>query len=720
MTRRPGPEVDRSRTRPGEGLLPLLSPQSVAVLGASRDRAKNSGKPLAFLLDHGYRGRIYPVNPHHAEVQGLRCYPSVRDLPESPDLVVIVVPADRVPAAVEECAQAGARAAVLLASGFAEVGEAGRVAEARIVEVARRANMRICGPNSVGIINAHERLTATFSQALERKRITPGSLALVSQSGNFGTFMVELTERRQLGFSVFVSSGNEADVSFLEYCDALIGSPQVAMIGGYVEGLHDGRRLIEVGHRALTAGVPLAFVKVGRGAAARAALSHTGAVVGSDQVYDGAFRQARVLRIRDEDELLDTAALLVNNPLPEGRRLAIVSVSGGGATMLADACDRYGLVLPTLGQRAQARLREVVPYFGAVTNPVDLTGQVLTLDSGLGHCLEAVLADSEIDAAVVFLGMMQRQGPRLATELLDVRRRATKPILVAWIAGPDEPVAQLRAEGLCVTTGPSVAAIRALGNAVRYAEWRKEGPRHRGPVRPGPSPARVVDLPEGLLTTPEAAEVLRDNGVPFVTTSVARSEEAAAEIARRLGFPVALKANGRGLAHKTEAGAVRLGLDSDGAVREAFRQVTGERARASSGLAGDGVVLQPMVGDGVEAIMGLLEDPQFGWIVSVGAGGVFTELLGRTAVRVAPVDRDEALAMVREVPALETLLRGFRGMPAADAGSLAEVISRFSGLPAAFGGRLLEAELNPVMARGSRVLAVDALIRLGPSAGSPR
>ncbi|MBX3663895.1 MAG: CoA-binding protein, partial [Burkholderiales bacterium] len=450
----------------------LLSPRSIAILGASADLNKVNGRTLRFLLEKGYRGSIFPVNPKYDSIAGLRCYPDLGSLPEAPDLAVIAVPAAQVLPAVRELAQRGGRSAVIFSSGFAEMGESGRALEAQLTEVARKAGMRLCGPNCLGLINAFDGVVATFGQFAEGE--TPaGPVGFVTQSGAFGTAIAALARRRSLGLGYFINTGNECDVDFVQMMRAVLDDERIRVGAGYLEGVRDGRGLHALAARAIVLGKPLALTKVGRTAAgARAAASHTGALAGADAIFDGVIRALGVTRARNEEHMLDMVEVLGRCALPGGKGLGIVTQSGGAGVLMADRAEETGLQVAVLSEQTRSALAEVIPGFGTTGNPVDVTGQFVADPDLLLNSVRMVMDDPAVHVGVVWLQLMEAHVERLLKIFNKINEIVKKPWVVCWVAAPEEALRQLRAAGIPVLRGaePAVDALAAL---VRYAEARR-------------------------------------------------------------------------------------------------------------------------------------------------------------------------------------------------------------------------------------------------------
>jgi acetyltransferase len=688
----------------------LLSPRSIAILGASADLNKINGRTLRFLLDKGYQGRIFPVNPKYETIAGLRCYPEVAALPEAPDLAVIAVPAAQVPAAVRALALRGARAAVIFSSGFAEMGEAGRALETEIAAVARASGLRLCGPNCLGLINAFDNVIATFGQFAEGPT-PPGPVAFVTQSGAFGTAIAALARRRALGLGYFINTGNECDVDFVQVMRAVLDDARIRVGAGYLEGVRDGAGLRALAGHALTLGKPLALTKVGRTAAgAKAAASHTGALAGTDAVFDGVIRGLGIARARNEEHLLDIVEVLGACKLPEGRGLGIVTQSGGAGVLMADRAEETGLQVAELAPRTCDVLLKVIPGFGTTGNPVDITGQFVADPQLLYDSVRIVLEDPGVHVGIVWLQLMDGHVERLVEIFNRINKISTKPWIVCWVAAPDAALLKLRAAGIPVLRGaePAVDAVAAL---VRYAEvrrnWLSDQPARAALQLPQPALPAVA----GAVGSMEGQALLQSFGVTTATAKLATSADAAVAAAKALGYPVVLKIESPDILHKTEAQGVALHLKDEAAVCNAFATLIANAKQYKADARIAGVLVQAMAQGEIELVIGLKRDATFGPVVMVGLGGVLIEVFRDVVFRAAPVTEAEALRMLDELKS-RALLDGVRGRPPVDKPAVARMISAVSRFGAAAGPRLAELDLNPVLAGPQGATAVDWLMVL--------
>lgn len=700
----------------------LLMPDSVAILGCSGDLDRINGRPLKYLLENGYKGHIFPVNPKHERIAGLRCYPNVAAIPEAVDLAIIALPAALVVGAVRELVAKGVPAAVIFSSGFAEIGEEGAAAQRELVEVARAGGLRFCGPNVVGLFNAFEGMTASFSEYLEGS-VAPGPVGFVSQSGAFGTAIAVLARQRQLGLGYYINTGNEADIDIGDAFKFIIEDPRIRVVAGYVEGVRDGKKLLAAAERAMALGKPIILTKVGRSnAGARAAASHTGALAGADAVLDGILRQKGIIRAEDEQQMIDLVEAFVHCALPQGPNLGIVSQSGGAGVLACDRAEMLGLQVPTLAAETQMKLKKVLPGYSAVANPVDVTGASLTKPELMGEAMKLLLSDPGIDIGVLWLRLMEGSVDVVVDIITDIKESTSKPFLVSWLAAPKSALVALRERGICVTGG-AVQAIDSIAGLVRYSSAQRrriiDSKAHaRGPDRTLPR-FEGIRAGTGIVPTMTAAEILSRAGVPLVPTESARDVGAACAAAARLGYPLAVKIESPDIPHKTEAGGVRLGIANEHELCEAFEQIGRSALAYKSSARIDGVIVQSMAEPGVEMVIGVHQDAAFGPVVMVGLGGILVEALKDVAFAAAPLTKSEAEAMISGLRG-GRVLEGVRGRSPIDRARLCDLLVAVSRLAAAEGGRLAELDLNPVIATSSAAVAADWLMVLSDRSPNAR
>ncbi|GLX99521.1 GNAT family N-acetyltransferase [Herbidospora sp. NBRC 101105] len=670
----------------------VLEPRAVAVVGAGRDPGSVGHKVLRNLIDGGFPGTIYPVNPHADEIAGWPAYPSLAMLPERVDVVVVAVPAKAVPDVARDCAATGVRGLVVLSAGFAEHG--GKDAERELLTICRTAGMRLIGPNCLGIVNTAAHLNASFLRGTPE----PGGVAVLSQSGAVGAVLLD-----RLPISSFVSVGNKADVSGNDLLEYWEDDETTRVIALYLESFGNPRRFARIAAR-VGRRKPVLLVKSGRSEAGdRAVRSHTAAAATPDIAVDALVRAAGVIRLDSIRDMYDTARLLETQPLPAGRRVAIVGNSGGPEAMTADVCERAGLTVPALDPGAELRRRFPSAALG---NPVDLGAEASAEDIGLG--IESALADPGVDVVLaVYTPPFGSGAPATKEAIAKAAREARKPV-IACILGED---------GLIDGRVPSYAypeqAVQALARVVHYTEWRNSPAEEVETGGFDDLTARALltgQAPEGWLDPHALDGLLRHFGIPLVQTISVSDAEAAAEASAALGGPVVLKAVGP--VHKSDVGGVRVGLTTPEETRAAFVAM-----RESIGAEMTGAVVQPMVEQGTEIIVGGVNYPAFGPLVMVGMGGVTADLLADRAFRVPPFSAATAEGMIRELRS-HPVLYGYRGRPPADAQALAEVVRRVGLLMDAL-PEVAELDLNPVIVTPGGAVAVDARIRLAPAGRPP-
>lgn len=686
----------------------LVNPKSIAIIGASADFSKVNGRPLKNLLEKGYAGHIYPVNPKYSEIGGLTCYPSIAALPAGVDLAIIAVAAKEVVAAVRALGEKGVASAVVFSSGFRETGAKGAALEQELIEAAAQAGIALCGPNCLGFINAFENVYATFSQYADGET-GAGPVAFVTQSGAFGTAIAALIRQRGLGLGYFINTGNQADLTFNELMMAVVEDPRIKVAAGYLEGLDNGDALVALAQKCQQLGKPLVLTKVGRmSSGAKAAASHTGALAVTDTVFDAVIRQYGVLRARNEEQMLDMLEALSQPRRPSGFGLGIVTQSGGAGVMMADRAEEVGLTVPELSEATQKKLFDIMPAFGAAGNPVDITGQFVAAPELLTESVVTLLNDARVDIGIVWLQLMHAHADKLVGIFEQLHARTTKPLFVCWVAAPPAAVARLRALGI-VVFGAGERAVEAAAALARYAALSRLEPSAIVDSAQGQAVARE-EIHDGVQPTVEASSRLRNAGIPMAEVRLATTAQEAVAAWQAMGSgPVALKIESIDITHKTEVGGVALNVSGPDAIAAAFDRLMAN-ARAGAPLARlAGVVVQPMSAGHVELVVGVRRDPVFGIIVMVGIGGILVEVLRDVVFRKAPFDRAEGLRMLSELR-MTALLDGVRGKPAVDREKIAQLLSDVSVWAYRMRDALDELDLNPVLVSERGPVAVDCVM----------
>jgi acyl-CoA synthetase (NDP forming) len=709
----------------------LFNPRSVAILGASSDLNKVSGRPLAYMLRFKFPGNIYPINPKYTQIAGVKCYPSLLEVPGEIDVLMMIIPAEEILANLEAGFQKGVKAAIIISGGFAETGEEGRKLQQKVTAFAQKTGMLIYGPNTTGFVSLANRNVATFSQALEVvEDFVPGETGLITQSGAFGASIFVRAMRVGLGLSHWAATGNEADLEFCDFLEYMVEDPQTRVIAGFLAGVENGQKLMAGLDHAAQRGKPVVLLKVGSTEASqRAAISHTGAMMGSARAYDAVFRQKGVVVAQDIQELIDFSLALSKTPSPKGKRVGILTESGGGGVLLTERCSETGLEVSEIFGSTQERLKTVVPSLGSVKNPVDLTGQSLSNPALIKDALEVMLAADDFDIIVPLFLMSKATAERKAKDLWDAfqGQKGGKSLVVCWPEGPREWIQYLMEKGIFVAVTPTRCA-QALSAVVQYAAFQRDyaGGGALGAELsdlPGERKAKALAIIEeakgkGLssLSEYEAKKILRAYGIPITEEMLAHSLEEAMAMARGIGYPIAAKLVSPDIPHKTEAGVIALNIHSEEQLREKYREILkrGKIFRPEARI--DGVLIQEMVrGEGVETIVGLSQEPPFGPTLLFGLGGIFVEVMKDVSIRVLPVTRKDTLNMISEIRGYR-VLQGTRGGKPADMEAIIQVLLKTACLAAELKDAIAEIDINPlfVMEANKGAKAVDALITLAP------
>lgn len=685
-------------------LVRLMEARSVAIVGASSDPSKITGRPLAYMRARGYEGELFPVNPARTEVQGLRSYPSLSAIGRPVDLAIIGTAADQVEPVVREGIAAGVQAFVVFSSGFAEAGAEGRQLQERLTQLAREHDVAIVGPNCLGVANSATGLIASFTTALEQNALARGSFAFVSQSGALGAYWLDIVLRSGLGFSQWITTGNECDVGAAEAIDYLVDDPQTQVIGLYLEDIRDTDAFRRALLRAAAAGKPVIAIKSGRSqAGAQAAASHTGALAGDDSLYDACLAQCGALRVDSLSAMMDVARLYLFDSVPRGTRLAVLSVSGGAGVLIADEAESLGLGVPRFDEATLAALKPVLPAFAHPANPLDLTGNVVQNTASISQAFAAVGADENVDAIVLFVGLMHSIAGAFTETLATAREKISQPIVVVWIGATAQTVDTIEKARLPVF-GDIPQAIRAIAGAIRMGKLQEEARAS--------SPPAITTATEGTrtaMTEWDGKQMLRTQDAIRVPAGRLVAPGDAAPALSGDG-PVVAKLQSAELLHKSDAGGVILRIATQADLATAIERLNDVGRKLK--LPVQGVLVEPMVAFDHELLLGLRRDARFGAVLTIARGGVEVELDADAVTRLLPLDANQVEAMIRRLRSAR-LLDGFRGRPAADVGQLAR---RIAGLCNWFLERpeLAEVEINPVAVRGGEAWALDALVTRQP------
>ncbi|MBE9501660.1 MAG: GNAT family N-acetyltransferase [Chloroflexi bacterium] len=714
--------AEREKVATITSLRAFLKPRSIAVIGASRRQGSIGNKLFRNILHQGFTGVLYPVNPDAEVVASVKAYPSVLDVPGEVDLAVVIVPAETVHQVVEQCGRKGVRGVVVISAGFGESGAEGRVEQERVLETARSYGMRLIGPNCMGIINTHPEvnMNATFSSVFP----PAGNIGFCTQSGALGLAILEYAQSLNIGLSTFVSIGNRADVSSNDLLHYWAEDPITDVILLYLESFGNPRKFARIA-RSVTATKPVVAVKSGRTpAGSRAAASHTGALSTAEVASEALFRQAGIIRVDTLEELFDVANLLSHQPIPSGRRSAILTNGGGPAIMTADACAARGLELPALSDKTLLELRNFLPHGATLANPIDMTAEATAEE--YGQALKLLVEDDHVDSVVViFIPPIVTQPEAVASAIREVApqfRQRGKTLLASFMSSRGASIELgSREEGYVPCFAFPEATAAALVRASEYSEWLKR-PKGMIPELGGIDKKKAAQIVESALEgstvrplwldAPSVVGLLDSYGIHVVKSKSASTAKEAVKAAKEIGFPVAVKLLSATIAHKTEVGGVILDLRSQSEVERAFTQLRERLARRGRGNEMQGVVVQEMITGGIEAIVGVTQDISFGPLILFGMGGIYAELFKDVTFRIHPLTDVDVKEMVRSVKAYQ-LLEGWRGSSPSDIEAVEELLLRVSAMVEDL-PQITELDLNPVkvLARNSGYVAVDARVML--------
>ena len=704
-------------------LSPLLNPDSVVIIGVSKNSSRIGGRLFKYLSKHGYEGSLYLVNPKYEELNGVKCYPSISDIPVSMDCALIAVPEKHVISVLSECADNNVRSAVVFSSGFAEMGNHGKEKQRKLKELAETKNMRICGPNCIGLINFNSHTVLSFSQLLEIDTLIPGNIGFISQSGALGGSLVNRAQDMNIGLSYFISSGNEADLDVSDFIKYLVlHDEKTKVIAALMEGIKDGPKFIEAAELALKHRKPIIVLKIGETEVGqKAAASHTGSLAGSDSVIDAVLNQKGVIRVYNYDELLETASLFSKGREPKGNRVGILTSSGGGGIIMADYYTKLGLTVPEPSQKTKGLASKEIASFGQVANPFDLTGQIFSDPEMFKRCMKLFMEDKNFDIIQVNVSMVAGQSSeKRGLYILESAKERSKPVVSWWAAGSlsDPGIKALNDSDIAFFRSPERCAI-AVKSLVKYyqlLETRKDSTESCYDADysiPVDSAKNILDVGDKCLSEHQSKALLKLYGIPVTRENVAKSSHEAISFAEKIGFPVVLKIDSPDIMHKSEAKAIRLGVNSKEEILQCYKEIIENAERYDSKARINGVLVQEMIRGGTEVIVGMSEDPQFGPTIAFGLGGIFVEVLKDISLRVVPLLKSDADLMVRETKGYQ-ILRGLRGKNRSDIEAVIDVLLRISRLAEDWKDYISEIDINPLIVfdEGHGVKALDALVVL--------
>jgi acetyltransferase len=687
----------------------LFNPKSIAVVGASREPKKVGYAVLNNIIKFGFKGNIYPINPSAQEILGYKCYPKASETKDKIDLAVISVPARFVPDALEDCADAGAGAAVILSAGFKEAGIEGIKLEDRLKDISAKRNIRLLGPNCLGIINTVNSMNATFAAGM----LPPGRLAFFSQSGALGIAILDWAIGNKMGFSKFISLGNKADLNETDFIDYFVNDSETDVILGYIEDVVDGRRFMEIVKKATKIKPVILLKSGGTAAGARAASSHTGALAGSESAFNAAFKQCGVIRADGINDLFDSAIAFTGGRLPSGNRLLIVTNAGGPGIIAADTSERLGISLPQLSRQSIEAMAKLLPSNASLYNPVDIIGDATS--ERYAAVIDQAVSDPNVDGIVVILTPQAMTDVKnTASIVINSAKSSQKPIIASFMGDlrVRESIARIKENGVPNFSYPETA-VKAFKRLYDYSLWKKQeddAPRYVGSEKNAAK--KIIDelLAQQRYEAGEdiAMSILSHYGFTFPERALAHSAKEAYAIAERIGFPLVMKISSPDILHKTDVGGVKLNVSSEVAAEDAFIEITSNARRVMPDAFINGVMIYEMIKGGKEVIIGVTYDKTFGHMIMFGLGGIYVEVLKDVSFKIAPVSRRDASTMINEIKT-SGLLKGARGETPVDMEAIVNGILSVSQFIADF-PNVRELDVNPLVVMNKGAYALDARI----------
>jgi len=696
----------------------FLEPRSIAVIGAT-EGAGYGGRMIDNLLNGGFRGKVFPVNPRRSEVKGLPCYPSVLQVEGEVDLAVIVIPARAVLDALQQCKEKGIRSVVIISAGFSERdGQAGIDRQKQLRQFTMDHGMFICGPNCLGVSNVSEKIHANAGSGIANLLPEPGPIGVVSQSGAmaFGPILAKAKDRG-VRLKYIASTGNEANLESADFIRFILDDPDVRVIAAFIEGFKEGEKIKTVADLALDRKKPIILMKMGRTeAGGRAALTHTAALTGSFKVHDGFFRQKGIVRVNDYDELCEVANLFSKGKFPKGDGVGIISHSGGICTFLSDECSSEGFHVPRLSKDTTGKIEQILQGWGSCENPLDLTG--FARGPQFPEILRSVINDPNVDSVI----LATRGDKEYAENVIKAAGETDKPLLFVWTHSEfdSEGLPALRAGGMPVFISPvkCIKALKHLRNYYKIVQNHHDPGREKVPPSSLPSSDPRIEQVRAFLsqessetmTEGRCREILAPLGLPFSSSIVCQSIQKARTTARELEYPVVLKMDSPQILHKTECQGVRLNIQEENELTKAFDDMIVCWRSLDPPVTLNGIMVQKMITGGIELILGVSDDPLFGPILMLGWGGIFVEALEIGAWRVCPIGQQDAREMIHEIPGLTKILSGIRGRPPLDGQALVDVMVRVSFIACALKDLVSSMDFNPikVLPEGKGVKLLDS------------
>ncbi|QQK80504.1 acetate--CoA ligase family protein [Salicibibacter cibi] len=691
-------------------LKPMFSPKSIAIIGASGDERKLSAKPLVNLRDHSYKGTVYPVNPKYEEVAGYKCYKNIKSLPENIDLAIVSVSAEHALAVLEQLADRSIKSAVVYSSGFSEIGKEGRKMQQNLTEFINRTSIPVCGPNSLGFNNINESVIATFAPIEFNKS---DKVAFITQSGAFGTFTYAMAKDLGFGYNYFVSTGNEAGVDFFDYVEYFAHQENIGVIGGYIEGARDINKMKKGIRTAELNNKPIILMKVGSSqSGAEAASSHTSSLAGNQSVYESFFKQKNIVQVYDEEELVDTLALFNKVKVSPNRGgVGIVTVSGGAGIVMADKCEEYGIQTASLTSETTSKLKELLPPFASVNNPIDLTAQIVQMLDRFEESLNVVLEDNNVEALVLYMQLGDFIAPQIIPKLKQVNEQTNKSLVICWAQPSQKTKDELLDGGLCWLPTPT-RTIKAVKNLIQYNEGRERRVQTKNDLteQKVSEIAAITDL-QNAKTEYDIKQELANYGISIPRGALVQTVDDAVNHAEEIGYPVVLKVASPDITHKSDSGGVKVNINSRDEMIDAYKSIISNMAKDYPSANIEGILIEEMIKDGIEVFIGCFQDSLFGPCMMFGLGGIYVEVLSDVVVRKALLSEQDAEDMIRSIKGYK-ILEGTRGKAPADINALICALVKISEFCWQYRDSIKELDINPLVVKsiGEGVVALDAAI----------
>ena len=709
-----------------EKLEPLFNPRSVAIAGASGRIIEPyvydvTTAPMVYLLTYGYKGQIFPINPKYEEIRGYKCYPSISAIPEEVDVAIVLLPANTVIDFLKECGKKGVKGVVVTSSGFAETGDEGKLNQDNIREVAEKHNMVVLGPNCNGFINVSKGIPVTFTPVVDQPKLVPGEIAFISGSGATLSGIAQRAKEWGMQFSYLVGTGNSAQLDEADCIRYAIEDPATKVVMTMIEGFKNGSKFLDVADLALKKKKPIVALKVGLSeAGAKMAASHTGKLAGSAKVNLAAFKQKGVLMVEEINDFILSAQIFTQTSLPEGDGIGVLSSSGGSAGLAVDLIEKEGLRVGELSPESHKELSDTIRWFATAKNPFDFAGQFLRDETFVPKVCDIFLNDPDISVLVMVMTALQAHEPVILKQMIEAQQRHKKPVVILYECGELTPEMDkmVKDSNISFITSPK-ECFKVVGNLIRYSQFLKRA-KEVAPVVDIPAGASdkaldVIRTAGGHVMERESKEIIAHYGIPVTGQKLATSLGEAQAAVKYIGYPVVLKIDSPDILHKSEFGGVALNINNDKELKDAYEAMLKKVKSVAPKAKIRGVLVQEMArGDGVEVIVGVTRDPQFGPTLMFGLGGVFVELLQDVSFRICPITLTDAKEMIRETKGFK-LLEGFRGSLRADIAALEEVMVKFSRLAMDLESQVKETEINPllILPEGKGVKALDARVVLG-------